>query len=55
MHVRGTLSGEVTVGLPAPASRADCRHGGWRLHGDETGAPFASRRQCYAWVRHHRG
>jgi hypothetical protein len=39
--------------FPLPRALADCKAGGWRTHTDDTGTPFASKRQCVAFVRQH--
>jgi hypothetical protein len=49
----GSVGGTVTLPPPTPASRADCRHGGWRHVVDDHGRPFRSQARCLRWVRLH--
>jgi hypothetical protein len=49
----GTVSGTVTLPPSTPASRDDCRHGGWRDLVDDQGRPFRNQGDCIAWVSHH--
>lgn len=36
-----------------PATKADCKNGGWQHHTDENGKPFSNQGQCVAWVNAH--
>jgi len=38
-----------------PATRRDCRHGGWMTHTRLDGSAFASRRACVRYVKRHDG
>jgi hypothetical protein len=51
--VSGTLDGSVTVPPHTPASKDDCKNGGWQSFEDENGQPFPNQGQCVAWVNHH--
>lgn len=49
----GTVDGTVRLPLPMPATRDDCKHGGWRNLYDDEGHPFRNQGQCIRWVNHH--
>lgn len=51
--MEGTVSGTVVVPPPLPTGVDDCRHGGWRDLGDETGQPFRNQGSCIRWVHEH--
>jgi hypothetical protein len=51
--IHGTVSGTVAVSPPVPTSADDCRNGGWRNLGDETGEPFKNQGDCIAWALHN--
>ncbi len=36
-----------------PASRADCKGDGWKIHTRDDGSPFNSKRDCLKYVKHH--
>ena len=38
---------------PTPATKDDCKVGGYRNFGDEDGRPFTNQGQCVSWVNHH--
>jgi hypothetical protein len=44
---------KVTVPLPTPTSREQCRKGGWREVADSNGVPFKNHGQCVSFVVTH--
>ena len=42
----------INFGLPTPETKNDCKHGGWRNLGDDTGQPFRSQGDCVSFVAH---
>jgi len=49
----GTVDGTVRLPLPMPATRDDCKNGGWQDLYDDEGHPFRNQGHCIAWVNHH--
>jgi hypothetical protein len=49
----GTVAGTIHIPPPTPATRDDCKNGGWRNLGDEAGTPFRNQGDCVAWAIHH--
>lgn len=36
-----------------PATKEDCKKGGWKQHADENGTAFKNQGQCVKWVNAH--
>jgi hypothetical protein len=45
--------GSTTPPPSTPATRDDCRDGGWAERVDDQGRPFVNQGQCIAWVEAH--
>jgi hypothetical protein len=54
-NLDGTVSGTVTVPPVAhtPATKDDCKQGGWQTLTNEAGAPFRNQGACVSWADHH--
>jgi hypothetical protein len=49
----GTVDGTISIPSPTPATKDDCKQGGWQHLTDEHGTPFRNQGECIAWVNHH--
>lgn len=52
-NVHGTVDGTISTGPTTPATKDDCKHGGWQDFTDENGTPFRNQGECIAWVNHN--
>ena len=50
--VATTMATNHTMPNP-PATKADCKNGGWQHHTDQNGTPFTNQGQCISWVNQH--
>jgi hypothetical protein len=50
--VASAIGPDVDASNP-PATKQDCKKGGWQQHADENGVAFKNQGQCVKWVNAH--